>query len=201
MIKDESNVYITTSTGKMFALPLTCFSVAGNYEDRFVKQASMPDPNDISSASYPPKGGSMDHPLFRCTASSLLSHREGSIKGLVHVPLPESITVSMLSNSTLNLSSRSLGLLNASSMPSLLSDSPPLNRSVLGAGGGSLSHPIYKSLLVTCGKGYIDYLSDSSKFEGSTALREKNEAFQVMVWGYEKTSSLTNTGVIESDYT
>ena len=161
----------------------------------------MPDPNDIASASYPPKTGGVDHPLFKCTAASLLTHREGSIKGLVHIPLPESITMPMLSNSNLNLSSRSLGLLNASSMPSLLSDSPPLSRSVFG--GGNLMHPIFKSLLVSCGKGYIDYLSDSNEFEGSTALREKNDAFQVMVWGYEKppqaTSINNNLGFIEAE--
>ncbi len=182
-------MYISTTIGKIFALPLDCFSIDGNYEDRFIKQSSMPDPNDISSASYPPSAtGGMDHPLFKCTASSLRTHREGPIKGLLNIPLPENITIPMLSNSSMNLSSRSVGLLNASSMPSLLStDSPPLNRSVFG--GGNLAHPIYRSLLVSCGKGYIDYMSDSTVFDGNTALREKNEAFQVIVWGYDQPSS------------
>ena len=166
---------------------MECFSVDGDFQDRFIKQASIPDPNDITSASYPPRTTSMDHPLFKCTASSLRTHREGSIRGLLYIPLPENITMPMLSNSNLNLSSRSLGILSASSMPSLISDSPPLSRSAIG--GGSLSHPIYKSLLVSCGKGYHDYMSDSNVFEGSTALREKNEAFQVMVWGYEQPSA------------
>lgn len=193
MVNDEWNVYISTSISKIFALPRSSFLVDGDDDTRFVKQVSMPDPNDVSSSSYPPSANAMDHPLFKCMASSLLTHREGSVRGLVHVPLPEEITISMKCNSSANLSTRSLGLFSASSLPSLISDSPPMTRSsmiVAGSGGMSgnsgLTHPVYKSLLVSCGKGYNDYLSDSSVFEGSTALREKNEAFQVIVWGYEQ---------------
>ena len=116
----------------------------------------------------------------------------------MHIPLPEDISMPRLSNSNVNLSSRSLGLLSASSMPSLVSDSPPMSRSMFGGGGGgNLTHPVFNSLLVSCGKGYTDYLSDSSVYEGSTAIREKNEAFQVMVWGYEK-SSTYDVGVSEA---
>lgn len=191
MVNDEWNVYISTSVSKIFALPRSSFSIDGDDDNRFIKQVSMPDPNDIMSASYPPSAAAVDHPLFKCLASSLQTHREGSVRGLVHVPLPEEITISMKCNSSMNLSTRSFGVMSASSLPSLVSaDSPPMMRSsiITGTSGNSsgLSHPVYKSLLVSCGKGYTDYLSDSSVFEGSTALREKNEAFQVIVWGYEQ---------------
>ena len=192
LIRDENNVYISTSIGKIFALPLANFRVKGEDEERFVRQASIPDPADTSGSSYPPKSWEGEHSLFNCTATSLLTHREGSLQGLVHIPLPENITLPLLSNSTLNLSTLSSGLL-ASGTPSLTSDSPPLSRSSLG--GGGVVHPIYRSLLVSCGKGYKDYLSDSSVFEGSTALREKNEAYQVIVWGYETEASEPRAGI------
>ena len=118
----------------------------------------------------------LTHKVFSRSAVSLHAHREGAIQGLLHIPLPEGTSAS-LSISTLNLTQGSGSLSNASSLPNLL-ESPPLNRS-------SVSRPVYHSLLVTAGKGHTDYLGDQDIFQESTALRERNDAFQVMVWGFE----------------
>ena len=186
IIKDETNVYIGTSTGKIFAMPLQYFELEGYKKDKFDQKLGPPDTSDIISASYPPIINAIEHNLFHYSAASLNTHREGSVQGLIHIPLPDEITLPMLSNSVMNLSTRSGGILHASSMPSLLDDSPPLSRSSLVP--GNLVHPVYCSLLVSGGKGHQDYLLDpESKFDGSTALRERNEAFQVIVWGYEIT--------------
>lgn len=155
--KDANNVYIGTSLGKIFSIPLNFFHE---------------DDTTADSDCYPP----LEHKLFGRSAVSLHAHREGAIQGLLHIPLPEGISAP-LSTSTLNLTQDSSGLSNASSLPNLL-ESPPLNRS-------SVSGPVYHSLLVTAGKGHIDYLGEQDIFQESTALRERNDAFQVMVWGFE----------------
>lgn len=164
--KDTTNLYIGTSHGKVVAIPLSFF-------DSFRENR---DPSSPTFTCYPPESGAGE--LFKTSAVALHAHRESQIQGLLYIPLPEGATLgSSLSTSTQNLSA-------THSTPSLLVDSPPLNRSKKG----TTSH-VYHSLLVTGGKGHKDYVADQDQFQESTALRERNDAFQLMIWGYDDQSS------------
>ena len=128
-------------------------------------------------------------------AVALHAHREGSIQGLLHVPLLESVHVPMLSGmgSIAALTPPKRGeLSNAVSLPNLArSESPSLlqhRAATMQGTGGHLIQPVYHSLLVTGGKGHTYYMEDQDMFQESTAVRERGEAFQLIVWGYENTN-------------
>ena len=114
------------------------------------------------------------------SAVSLHSHRDERVVGLVHIPLPESTT---LTGSTLNLAQPS-ALLASSSLTAL--HEAGLQDSILMSSQHQHGQSKYHSLLVSAGKGHRDYQidTDSEAAEDSFALRERSEAFQVMVWGY-----------------
>ena len=164
LTKDSTNLYMGTSLGKVVTIPLSFFD-------------SFRENRDPSSpvTSYPPEAEGTGI-LFRTSAVAVHAHRESPIQGLIHISLPEGAALgASLSSSTQNLMSSAL---SATSNPNLL-ESPPLSRSSAKRGR------VYQSLLVTGGKGHKDYIVDQDEFQESTAVRERNDAFQLMIWGYD----------------
>ena len=164
LTKDSTNLYMGTSLGKVVTIPLSFFD-------------SFRENRDPSSpvTSYPPEAEGTGI-LFRTSAVAVHAHRESPIQGLIHISLPEGAALgASLSSSTQNLMSSAL---STTSNPNLL-ESPPLNRSSAKRGR------VYQSLLVTGGKGHKDYIVDQDEFQESTAVRERNDAFQLMIWGYD----------------
>ena len=158
IIDDTVNIYIGTSIGKVFVAPLSFFS----------KQNLQSSKENL--VYPPPISTPFQSKLFTSSGVTLHAYREGPVQGLLHIKLPKTISAP-LSASALNLA------LSASSIPSLF-DSPPLSRA-------NKTYPLYNSLLVSGGRGHVDYLDRQDIFEESTAARERNDAFQLMVWGYD----------------
>lgn len=171
---DHHNLVIGTSTGKIMAMPL-CSLCEGD----------MGGTGSVYGIAVPPTMSAKEFQLLATSTVSLHSHRDERVVGLIHVPLPEN---TILMGSTLNVMQSVSASLAGGSLTALheagLQDSlisPPHQQ----------SQSKYHSLLVSAGKGHRDYQldTDSHISEDSFALRERAEAFQVMVWGYHNTSA------------
>ena len=106
------------------------------------------------------------------SAISLHCHKDEKVRTLLHIVLPRTRY-----NWRTGQQSQAGACFN--SMPNL---SSPIHRPSLG-------QPLFKSLLVSVGKGHSEYSISSAdsepSLEDSSARRERNESFQLMVWGHK----------------
>ena len=173
---DHHNLVIGTSTGKIMAVPLSSL-----FEEDMGGTGSVYGICHQSSSSA-------KELQLATSAISLHSHRDERVVGLVHIPLPECAT---LTGSTHNLVQSTSALLAASSLTAL--HEAGLQDSVFMSSQHQHGQSKYHSLLVSAGKGHRNYQIDADSLtEDSIALRERSEAFQVMVWGYCNANSWPN---------
>ena len=187
MMATEDTLYITTSTGKIISMPIAAIMAKGEEEQEQEANSGLrPQVDHLSVIS-----------LRKKTSISLDGHKD-IVKGILHIQLPESTQVSPplangLSSSTLNLSGMQT-LSPAISLPSLL-DTTDHTSTVAShsntPAGATPSKPgdraVYRSLLVSAGRGHKNYLTTGERIEENTALRERNDAHQLMVWGFPNT--------------
>ena len=107
------------------------------------------------------------------SAVSLHCHKDEKVRTLLHIVLPRT-------RFSCRTGQQSQAGACFNSMPNL--SSPPMHRPSLG-------QPLFKSLLVSVGKGHSEYSISSAdsepSVEESSARRERNESFQLMVWGHK----------------
>ena len=169
---DHHSLMIGTSTGKIMAIPLSSL-----FEDDAGESGLVYDACHQSAVS------TREWQLATSTVS-LHSHRDERVVGLVHISLPECAT---LTGSTLDLVQSTSTLLAASSLTAL--HEAGLQDSILMSSPHQQGQSKYHSLLVSAGKGHRNYQIDMDNHAAeNSALRERSEAFQVMVWGYCNTS-------------
>ena len=178
LMTTHDSLYVTTSTGKIIIMPLA--AILNDWE------RDTESSNSSKSGSFP----SVDMPdMYRIrtmSAISLNNHR-GDVRGIVHIPLPENMASLENGFSSSTLNSSSLG--PATSLPNLLVDSVASSNSTFPSITPTRlsSRPVYRSLLISAGKGHKNYLLDGDGLEEDTAIRERNDAHQLMVWGFPNT--------------
>ena len=111
--------------------------------------------------------GSTDGIYQEQSAVCLHTQKDDKVRTLLHIPLPAAKKSSQTEHQAMVYSS----------LPNLSSSLPPR----LGA---AISLPLYKSFIVSAGKGHIEYSVDPNSVEESSALRERNASFQLLVWGH-----------------
>lgn len=160
---DEKNIYAGTSNGKIVAIPTA-----------HLRESSVNEPLTIAPATQSSEAKEstkvMEEPdgIFQEQSSiSLHAHKDHRVKTLLHIPLPRS-----------RPARDSPQFYTYSSLPNLSSYRP------------NMSHPLYKSVILSAGKGHVEY-SMVAEIESvdSSAARERNEAFQLLVWGHRNTIS------------
>lgn len=170
---EEDTLYVGTSTGKVISVPMDTLELM-----------------DSSTKSLT---------IQKHGAIAVHSHRD-AVCGLLHVSLPDNLSPSFtspFSNSMHNLAA-GRSLTPATSLPSLLMDSPtnlnntPITPTMTLPQTPSLNQTpanltVYHSLLVSAGKGHRNYLSKGESYEENMAIRERNDAHQLIVWGYPNT--------------
>ena len=115
----------------------------------------------------------IDGQYLEDNAISLHTHNDSQVQSLIHLLLPDN-QISKLKAPT--------DPVPYHSMPNLTS---PFGGRV------PISPPIvsYRSLVLSAGKGHMEYVmeTDNELLDESTggALRERNEAFQMLVWGHK----------------
>lgn len=131
----------------------------------------------------PPFGGSeendssehdeIDGVFLDQSAVSLHCHKD-RVRALIHITLPRSRRD--LANQSPNQQQGNGGHFN--SMPNLSSTNYRL----------PLGQPLFKSLVLSVGKGHLEYSTLPSEpeqnLEDVSARRERNKAFQLMLWGH-----------------
>lgn len=182
LMKTHDSLYVTTSTGKIIIMPL---EVVMNEDERDTESS-----NSSKSGSFPSVNTPDMYQIRTMSAISLNNHR-GDVRGILHIPLPENMGPSLengFSSSALNSTGMS-SLGPATSLPNLLVDSVASSNSTLSSVTPTRlsSRPVYRSLLISAGKGHKNYLLEGEGMEEDTALRERNDAHQLMVWGFPNT--------------
>ena len=152
---DDKNVYAGTTTGRIVSIPIANLREL-NAAESLVTESSLP----TITVSDEPDGVFQEQ-----SAVALHTHKSEKVKNLLYVPLPIH-RVTRSAEGQLVQQFRSL--------PNL---SNPLFRLPF--------QPLYKSLLISVGKGHTEYSMDERNFEETSALRDRNEAFQLLIWGHK----------------
>ena len=213
MVADENNMlYVGTSSGMVVAIPIDSLKkgvpvtnghVTNGFEDsdaareeilkRELKLAVTSESfkgekksEESASEETDSGGGSrnssglLDEPesvyLDNC-ALALHIQKDSRVRSLLHLKLP------LKPPSTLNSPS-------PSETGALYHSLPNLNSSF--GSRMSISPPIlsYRSLIISAGKGHMEYSEDPEPEDNGVlptnynALRERNEAYQLLVWGH-----------------
>ena len=176
LVSDGSVVYVGTSDGKLVAIPLDSITKdCHENEHRTINPSSPAVTSLTSSASQQAELDDYSEPAgtFQSQSSvALHSHRDTRVTTLLHIPLPHGKHV------TLNTETRDA--MRFHSLPNLTS---PLGRL-------PISYPLYKSLVVSAGKGHVEYSElppvevDLDSSENGSVLYERSEAFQLLLWGH-----------------
>ncbi len=174
MAADAEFLYLGTSNGKIVSVPISSLSQSSlaKWSD-----GSLENSKDGDSDS---SGGDRRGSDSAChLAVAVHKQMEGKVRTLLHVSLPQA-KLSMLKEAA--------EMLHYHSMPNLTS---PLGGRI------PVSPPIlsFRSLLVSAGKGHVEYVCKEEKGEDEAEQdnvevhRERHEAFQLLVWGHKNTVS------------
>lgn len=106
------------------------------------------------------------------SAISLHTHKDDRVKTLLYIQLPADKPPRKRDRT-----------LHYGSLPNLMSSS----QSALYR--ASMVTPLIKSLILSVGKGHMEYSvsAGADSVEESSAMRERNEAFQLLIWGHRNT--------------
>ena len=169
IVADDKNIYAGTSNGKVVAIPIKHLRqelITSRLPE--VTGTEMPDENTTTTVEE------TDGIFQEQSAISLHAQKDERVKTLLHIPLP--------ANSKLREETDQLSQAMAySSLPDLASSAY--------RGGPIITQPLFKSLIVSAGKGHVEYSTDVESIEETSAARERNEAFQLLVWGHRNTIS------------
>jgi len=179
IVADKHMVYVGSSNGRIVAVPIDSLLKPTEYAE-LDDERNLEDSDDHSTAALPQGGskvkGDADMTARNTdqeqSAVSLHTQKDNRVQSLIYIPLP----TNRLSRpkDTVNLQQTTM----YSSLPNLGS----MYRL-------SISQPLYKSLLVSIGQGHVLYAPDVESVEESSPLRERNESFQLLVWGHRNTLS------------
>ena len=167
---DNGTVYVGSSNGRIVAVPIKSLLKTDSGEldvERSIEASDAVIQGDAVITAKTP-----DEIFQEQSAVSLHTQKDNRVQSLIYIPLP----INRLSRpkDTANLQQTTMynSLPNLGSMYRL-----------------SISQPLYKSLLVSIGQGHVLYAPDVESVEESSPLRERNESFQLLVWGHRNTLS------------
>ena len=161
LLMDEKNIYVGTSNGRIVAIPVEKLRDTSSAENA-INEATQ---NDVASEEA-------DGIFQQQSAISLHTHKDDRVKTLLHIQLPPDKPPRKRDRT-----------LHYGSLPNLLSSSQnTLYRA-------SMVTPLIKSLILSVGKGHAEYSvsAGADTVEESSAMRERNEAFQLLIWGHRNT--------------
>lgn len=181
-------LYVGTSQGMVVAAPIASLSKDSSSETTArpkIKKDLEEEMNVADSGSAKTHEKPIDECLNNC-ALALHVQKDSRVKSLLYLQLPlqpppddSSLSKEMVS-------------LSASKPPVALQESS-LNNSSFNedSNSGSLSLKNYRSLIISAGKGHMEY-SESPDVEDTlqlppdyNSLREKNEEHQLLMWGHK----------------
>lgn len=214
MVADENMLYVGTSRGMIVAIPITSLNkdtldlpltnghMTNGFDDtdeitikQELKMSAADGPRRSAKKleggrekkeetdsvnGSPSRSGYPEEPeevyLNNC-ALALHVQKDSRVRTLLHLKLP------VKSPSELNTPS-------SSEVGALYHSLPNLNSSF--GSRMSISPPImsYRSLIISAGKGHMEYSEDPEPEDNGVlptnynALRERNEAYQLLVWGH-----------------
>ena len=174
MVADDNMLYVGTSQGMVVAIPIDSLS------KETAKPADLEEAEGAVGARDSASGGINSTYLDNC-ALALHVQKDSRIKSLLHLQLPVQHQ-SELSDRT------------SSSHESQVLPSVPTTQSQEsddGAAAVTLLSGGFQSLIVSAGKGHMEYSADKNAEDtlklppNYNSLREKNEEHQLLVWGHK----------------
>ena len=192
MVADETMLYVGTSQGMVVAAPIASLSKDSSSETTArpkIKKDSGEEMNVADSGSAKTHDKPVDECLNNC-ALALHVQKDSRVKSLLYLQLPLQPPPDESSQS------KEMVSLSASKPPVALQEISPnlqTNNSSFNedSDSGSLSLKNYRSLIISAGKGHMEY-SESPDVEDTlqlppdyNSLREKNEEHQLLMWGHK----------------
>ena len=171
MVADSDFLYLGTSNGHIVTVPIPSLTQPSSVKWG-VDGDNTADTKTDSKSSEPLMAKSVPH-----LAVAVHRQMEGSMHTLLQVKLP---------GTKLSKLKEAAEMLRYHSLPNLHS---PLGGRI------PVSPPIlsFRSLVVAAGKGHVEYVSKDEEGEKTEEVmevhRERNEAFQMLVWGHKNTVS------------
>ena len=163
LLMDERNIYAGTSNGKLVSIPIENLKGTSTAESTINQVTATPDDPATEEA---------DGIFQQQGAISLHTHKDDRVKALLYIQLPADKPATKRDHA-----------MHYGSLPNLMSSS----QSALYR--ASMVTPLIKSLILSVGKGHMEYsvTTGADTTEESSAMRERNEAFQLLIWGHRNT--------------
>ena len=188
MTTDDVTLFVGTSQGMVVAIPITSLDkcsqdITGKQEIEETKETGVIDDTQSEKAT----GENGDEQDFDSCALALHVQKDSRVRSLLHLRLPTSkpATHSDTAGRVSQFSSQH-ELQHSASLSTQVN--PPSFES--GVDSSGMARP-YRSLLVSSGKGHMEYSGDQSAEDtlklpaNYNSLREKNEEHQLLVWGHK----------------
>ena len=188
MATDDVTLFVGTSQGMVVAIPITSLDkcsedIFGKQKIEETKETGVVDNTQSEKAM----GENGDEQYFDNCALALHVQKDSRVRSLLHLRLPTSKPATHSDTADRVSQSSSQHELQHSVPSSTL-----VNPSSFGSGVDSsgMARP-YRSLLVSSGKGHMEYSGDKNAEDtlklpaNYNSLREKNEEHQLLVWGHK----------------
>ena len=192
MVADDNVLYVGTSQGMVVAVPIDSLSKKDSTKPtEIATDLEGATPNAKDDASSGTSGTSSATFLDNC-ALALHVQKDSRVKSLLHLRLPvpqhhDHSTVEDTDSSPALQSTESHEL--QLTLPNV---SPEGQESDTGAAAApSLLSGGFRSLIVSAGKGHMEYSADKDAEDmlslppNYDSLREKNEEHQLLLWGHK----------------
>ncbi len=159
IVSDGDFLYLGTSNGKIVSVPLSSLA---DLEEK-AKEREAKEDNGID-----------DSLCISSSALALHSHMDHRVRALLCLKFPEQ---------TLSNMKAAAEIMQYRSLPNLAS---PLGGRI------PVSPPILsiRSMVISVGRGHVHYVDDQGKEDSKSVIhRERNEAFQFLIWGHKNALS------------
>ena len=179
MVADDTTLYVGTSQGMVVAIPIASLSGCKGIRDmQEIKETGQTQATNSALETAVEENANEQY-LDNC-ALALHVQKDSRVKSLLHLRLPTT-EPHLNSADSAKQSSLSHGHQHTSVQVDSLTE------------GGEISGGVtrYRSLIVSSGKGHMEYSDDPSTEDvlklppNYSSLREKNEEHQLLVWGHK----------------
>ncbi len=183
MVADDNMLYVGTSQGMIVAVPIDSLSKkdSSKPETAAVEGATLDATKDSASDDQTNSATFLDN-----CALALHVQKDGRVKSLLHLQLP----IQHYDHSVEDTDSSTPAQSTESQLQQTLPNVSPEGQESDVAAAALLSGG-YRSLIVSAGKGHMEYSADKDAEDmlslppNYNSLREKNEEHQLLVWGHK----------------
>ena len=181
MVADDNLLYVGTSQGMVVAVPIDSLR---NKDSPLKPEVVIAEGTAGAVKDTSTSGGISSAYIDNC-ALALHVHKDSRVKSLLHLQLPVQQYHHQLTDDSVTSTE------TENQLQHTLPNVSPESQQSDGTAAATLLSGGFRSLIVSAGKGHMEYSADRDAEDmlslppNYNSLREKNEEHQLLVWGHK----------------